>query len=81
MGLTWIFQELEAFIGKAPRGAAVLGYRKPLINRPPARPKGENFLALFEGGRGNKLYLSFIPPNPVQPEDIMIFFRFAKTFS
>jgi hypothetical protein len=45
--LAWIFQELEAFIGKAFKGAAVLGYRKALITIPPARPQGENFLAAF----------------------------------
>jgi hypothetical protein len=31
MPLSWTFHELEAFIGKAIRGAAVLGHRKPLI--------------------------------------------------
>jgi hypothetical protein len=33
-GLNWIFHELEAFIGKAFKGAAVPGYRKPLITPP-----------------------------------------------
>jgi hypothetical protein len=30
-GLARLFHELEAFIGKAFKGAAVLRYRKPLI--------------------------------------------------
>jgi hypothetical protein len=33
-GLTWTFHELEAFIGKAFKGAAVLAYRKALITPP-----------------------------------------------
>jgi hypothetical protein len=32
--LAWIFHELEAFIGQAFKGAAVLGYRKALITPP-----------------------------------------------
>jgi hypothetical protein len=32
--LTWIFPELEALIGQAFIGAAVPGYRKPLISKP-----------------------------------------------
>jgi len=32
--LTWIFHELEVFIGKAFKGAVVLGYRKALIPPP-----------------------------------------------
>jgi hypothetical protein len=32
--LSWIFNELEAFIGQAFKGAAVLGYGKPLIAPP-----------------------------------------------
>jgi hypothetical protein len=79
--LAWTFHELEAFIGQAFKGAAVLSYRKPLITKSPARPQGENFLAAFEGCRGNKLCPSPIPPNPVPLEDIMIFFMFAKKFS
>jgi hypothetical protein len=32
--VTWIFHELEAFIGKAFKVVAVLGYRKALITPP-----------------------------------------------
>jgi hypothetical protein len=32
--LAWAFHEREAFIGKAFKGAAVLGYRKAWITRP-----------------------------------------------
>jgi hypothetical protein len=48
---------LEAFIGKAFKSAAVLGYRKPLITPPLGAsgvPEGENFLAVFEGSRADK---------------------------
>jgi hypothetical protein len=41
---------LEAFIGKAFKGAAVLTYRKALITPPmgaSGSPDGENFLAAF----------------------------------
>jgi hypothetical protein len=72
---------LEAFIGQAFKSAAVLGYRKPLITKPSARPHGENFLAAFEGCRGNKSCSSFITINSVQPEDSMILFLYAKKFS
>jgi hypothetical protein len=43
-------------------------------------PEGENVLAVFECCRGNTLHPSFIPLNPLQPSDTMIFFRFAKNF-
>jgi hypothetical protein len=75
---------LEAFIGKAFKGVAVLGYRKPLITPPmgaSGSPEGENFLAIFECCRGHKLHPSFMPLNPVPPEDSMLFFRSAKKFS
>jgi hypothetical protein len=39
----WIFHEFETFIGKAFKGAAVLGYRKALITKPPARPMVKTF--------------------------------------
>jgi hypothetical protein len=41
--LTWIFHELEALIGKAFKGAAVLRYRKALVPPPmggSASPEG-----------------------------------------
>jgi hypothetical protein len=41
--LTWIFHESEAFIGQAFKGAAVLGYRKALITKPPARLRVKPF--------------------------------------
>jgi hypothetical protein len=68
---------LEIFIGKALKRAAVLGYRKLLITLPmgiSGSPEGENFLAVFEGCRGNKPSPSSITLNSVQPEDIRIFF-------
>jgi hypothetical protein len=46
------------------QGRRALRYRKPLITKPPARPQGENFLAVFEGCRltnGSKILIFKCP--------------------
>jgi hypothetical protein len=40
---------LKAFIGMALKGAAVLGYRKPSLTQPPARPRVKTFGPFLKG--------------------------------